>query len=146
MLAGGASGRAIAPAGASTGSGEAVDLRDGGERFGGLDVTRAVASVNGPIAKALAGLDAADQAAVDGALCALDGTPNKAKLGANATCAVSMAVAHAAAAAAGRPLWRWLCGGGGGPPPLPPIPNPGGGGAAPGRAARAGLPAASPGG
>ena len=67
-LAGSTSGRAIAPAGASTGSGEAVDLRDGGERFGGLDVTRAVASVNGPIAMALAGLDAADQAAVDGAL------------------------------------------------------------------------------
>src|SRR5919206_1432494 len=70
-LVGGAVGRAIAPAGASTGSGEAVDLRDGGPRFGGLGVTRAVASVNGPIAKALAGLDAADQGAVDGGLCAL---------------------------------------------------------------------------
>jgi enolase 1/2/3 len=132
-LAGSTSGRAIAPAGASTGSGEAVDLRDGGERFGGLDVTRAVASVSGPIAMALTGLDAADQAAVDGALCALDGTTNKAKLGANATCAVSMAVAHAAAAEAGLPLWRWLGGDEAVTLPLPEIQILGGGAHAAGR-------------
>ena len=79
-LAGGAIGRAIAPAGASTGSGEAVDLRDGGARFGGFDVTQAIANVNGVIAAALAGRDATDQAGVDAALIALDGTANKARL------------------------------------------------------------------
>ena len=100
-LAGGAVGRAIAPAGASTGSGEAVDLRDGGAAFGGLDVTRAVAAVNEAIAPALRGMDAADQAALDARLVALDGTADKSRLGANATLAVSMAAAHAAAAAAG---------------------------------------------
>ena len=94
-LAGGAVGRAIAPAGASTGSGEAVDLRDGGERFGGHDVTRAVANVNGEIAPALLGLDGTDQAAVDARLIELDGTPDKRRLGGNATIAVSMAAAHA---------------------------------------------------
>jgi len=109
-LAGGAAGRAIAPAGASTGSGEAVDLRDGGEPFGGFDVTRAVGHVNGEIAGALAGKDAADQGGVDAALIALDNTPTKARLGGNATIAVSMAVAKAAAAAAGEPLWRHLAG------------------------------------
>jgi enolase len=110
-LAGGACGRAIAPAGASTGRGEAVDLRDGGAAFGGLDVTRAVAAVNGPIAAALAGMDARDQAAVDARLVELDGTADKARLGGNALIAVSMAVAHAAAAADGVPLWRRLAGG-----------------------------------
>ncbi len=109
-LAGGALGRAIAPAGASTGSGEAVDLRDGGERLGGLDVSRAIANVNMEIAKALNGCDAADQEAIDRALIALDGTPNKARLGGNACVAVSIAVAHAAAAAGGKPLWRYLLG------------------------------------
>ena len=109
-LAGGARGRAIAPAGASTGSGEAVDLRDGGSRFGGADVMNAVANVNGEIAKALAGRDARDQAGIDAALIALDGTPNKARLGANATVATSMAVLHAAAAAAGVPLYAYLLG------------------------------------
>jgi enolase len=109
-LAGGSVGRAIAPAGASRGSREAVDLRDGGERFGGMDVTHALANVNGPIADALRGRDAADQAAIDAALVALDGTANKARLGANATVAVSLAVACAAAGARGVPLWRHLAG------------------------------------
>jgi len=107
-LAGGAVGRAIAPAGASMGSAEAVDLRDGGSAFGGLDVRRALANVNGEIALALNGLDAADQAAVDAALIALDGTRTRRRLGGNATIAVSMAAAHAAAAARGVPLWRHL--------------------------------------
>jgi enolase len=109
-LAGGVGGRAIAPAGASRGSREAIDLRDGGPRLGGLDVQRALAHVNGAIAAALAGRDAADQAGVDALLVALDGTPNKATLGGNATVAVSLAVAHAAAAARGLPLWRHLAG------------------------------------
>ncbi|MET4634763.1 phosphopyruvate hydratase [Kaistia defluvii] len=109
-LASGAIGRAIAPAGASTGTGEAVDLRDGGERFGGLDVVRAVTAVQGEIASALVGMKAADQAGIDAALIALDGTPNKARLGGNALIATSMAVLHAAAAGEGRPLWRYLAG------------------------------------
>ena len=107
-LAGGAVGRAIAPAGASTGGGEALDLRDGGEPFGGLDVTRAVASVNERIAPAILGLDAFDQAGLDARLIELDGTLDKRRLGGNATIAVSMAAAHAAAAARGLPLWRHL--------------------------------------
>ena len=107
-LACGAMGRAIAPAGASTGSGEAVDLRDGGPRHGGLDVTRAVGHVGGEIAKALYGFDATDQAGLDRILIDLDGTPNKGRLGGNALIAVSMAAAHASAAAAGLPLWRYL--------------------------------------
>jgi enolase len=109
-LAGGAVGRAIAPAGASTGSGEAVDLRDGGGSQGGFDVRTALAGIAAEIAPALAGLNAADQAAVDALLIALDGTPNKARLGGNALIATSMAVAHAAAAADGLPLWRSLAG------------------------------------
>ena len=109
-LANGAKGRAIAPAGASRGSREAVDLRDGGSGQGGRDVTRAVENVVGPIAMALAGADATDQAAADGALIALDGTPNKARLGGNTIVAVSLAIAHAAAATCGVPLWRYLAG------------------------------------
>jgi enolase len=109
-LAGGARGLAIAPAGASTGSAEALDLRDGGEGFGGYDVTRAVAAVNEVIAPRLRGADAADQAGLDAALIALDGTPDRSRLGANALLAVSMAAAHAAAAAAGLPLYRHLGG------------------------------------
>ena len=97
-LATGAIGRAIAPAGASRGSREAVDLRDGGARLGGNDVTRAVGNVNGEIADALTGFDAHDQDAVDATLIALDGTPDKARLGGNAMVAVSLAVAQAAAA------------------------------------------------
>jgi enolase len=108
--AGGAVGRAIAPAGASTGSGEALDRRDGGPAFGGLDVQGALAAVRDEIAPALAGMDAADQAAIDARLIALDGTADKSRLGGNATIAVSMAAAHAAAAAHGLPLWRWLAG------------------------------------
>jgi enolase len=109
-LAGGARGRAIAPAGASRGTREATDLRDGGTRFGGLDVLEACENVRSKIANALRGQDALDQAAVDAVIVALDGTRNKAKLGGNATVAVSMAVAHAAAAARGVPLWRHLAG------------------------------------
>ncbi|HEX3989778.1 MAG TPA: phosphopyruvate hydratase, partial [Acetobacteraceae bacterium] len=108
MLESGAVGRAIAPAGASTGSGEAVDLRDGGDAFGGYGVQRAVANVNEAIAYAITGMDATNQAALDARLIALDGTPNKSRLGANAIVSVSMAVAHAAAHAAGLPLYRYL--------------------------------------
>lgn len=126
-LAGGASGRAIAPAGASRGTHEAVDLRDGGARLGGMDVAGAIANVNGPIARALAGLDARDQGAVDAALVALDGTPTKARLGGNATIACSLAVLHAAAAAAGEPLWRYLAAGAPVALPLPEIQIFGGG-------------------
>ncbi len=107
-LAGGARGRAIAPAGASTGSGEALDRRDGGAAQGGYDVQGALAAVNDEIAPALAGLDAGDQAQVDGRLIELDGTPAKTRLGGNACIATSLAVAQAAAAAAGQPLWRYL--------------------------------------
>jgi enolase len=127
VLAGGAMGRAIAPAGASTGSGEAVDLRDGGEAFGGYDVTRAVAAVNEVLAPALRGMDAADQATLDARLIALDGTANKSRLGANATLSVSMAAAHAAAAAAGQPLYRYLGGEAATLMPLPQIQIFGGG-------------------
>lgn len=127
LLEGGAVGRAIAPAGASTGAAEAVDLRDGGAAFGGYDVTKAVSHVNGIIAHAVTGMDAADQEALDERLMELDGTRNKSRLGANALIAVSMAAAHAAAAAAGQPLYRYL----GGPDaaliPLPQIQIFGGG-------------------
>jgi enolase len=132
-LAGGASGRAIAPAGASTGSGEAVDRRDGGPRLGGLDVRGAVAAVNGEIAAALRGRDAGDQAGIDGALIALDGTPDKSRLGGNALVATSMATLQAAAAAAGQPLWRHLSGNGTVRIPLPEIQIFGGGAHAAGR-------------
>jgi enolase len=106
-LTDGSMGRAIAPAGASTGSGEALDKRDGGEAFGGLDVQGALASIRDQIAPRLAGLNGADQAEVDAALIVLDGTRNKSKLGGNAMIAVSMAVLHAAAASARMPLWQW---------------------------------------
>jgi len=109
-LAGGAVGRAIAPAGASTGSGEAIELRDGGTRLGGRDVQGAVAAINGEIAAALIGQDAADQAAIDRRLIELDGTPQKRRLGGNALVAVSMAALHAAANAVGRPLYAHLLG------------------------------------
>jgi enolase len=126
-LVGGAAGRAIAPAGASTGSGEAVDLRDGGKSFAGFDVRRAVGNVNELIASALAGRDALDQVAVDRLLIELDGTPNKARLGGNAVIATSMAVLHAAAAAQHRSLWRHLAGDGEVSIPLPEIQIFGGG-------------------
>jgi enolase 1/2/3 len=108
-LADGAFGRAIVPSGASTGSREAVELRDGDpHRYFGKGVSRAVAHVNGEIAEALAGFDAVDQKGLDGKLIALDGTPNKARLGANATLGVSLAAARAAAASHGEPLWKYL--------------------------------------
>jgi enolase len=106
----GASGRAAVPSGASTGQFEAVELRDGGVAWGGKGVGRAVANVNGELADALRGLDAGDQRALDEALCALDGTPNKARLGANAILGCSLAAARAAAADAGVPLFRWVGG------------------------------------
>jgi enolase len=106
----GAVGRAIVPAGASKGTREALELRDTTARFGGLDVMRAVANVNGEIARALLGSPADDQAALDQRLIDLDGTPAKTRLGANATLAVSMAAAHAVAAARGLPLYESLGG------------------------------------
>ncbi len=109
-LVSGAIGRALAPAGASTGSGEAVDLRDGGARFQGRDVLTALNAVRTRIAPALIGMDAEDQCAIDAKLIALDGTPDKSALGGNAIVAASMSAAHAAAHNAGVPLWRYLAG------------------------------------
>jgi enolase len=127
LLSGGAVGRAIAPAGASTGSGEALDLRDGGAAFGGYDVTRALTSINDDITEEILGRDAADQAGLDAAMIKLDGTEARSKLGANAMLAVSMAAAHAVAAEAGRPLYRHLGGAGATLLPLPQIQIFGGG-------------------
>jgi enolase len=127
LLEGGAVGRAIAPAGASTGSGEALDLRDGGESFGGYDVRKAVANVNDIIARAVIGIDAADQEVLDERLIELDGTRNKSHLGANATLSVSMAAAHAAASASGQPLYHYLGGSDAIQIPLPQIQIFGGG-------------------
>ncbi|GAB1408191.1 phosphopyruvate hydratase [Thermomonas brevis] len=108
-LADGAFGRAAVPSGASTGTKEAVELRDGDKtRYLGKGVRKAVANVNGTIAEALAGFDALDQAGLDKRLIDLDGTENKGRLGANALLGVSMAAAHAAAASRGQPLWRYL--------------------------------------
>jgi len=119
-LDGGAFGRAAVPSGASTGSREAVELRDGDKaRYGGKGVTKAVANVNGAIAEALKGFDAADQKGLDGKLIALDGTSNKGKLGANALLGVSMAAAHAVAASRGEPLWKYLSHGKPGSLPVP---------------------------
>ncbi len=109
-LTGGATGRAIAPAGASTGSGEAVDLRDDGGAQGGYDVRQAVENVSGPLAAALVACDGTDQAEIDRRIIEADGTANKSALGGNACIAVSMAAAHAAAAAQGQPLYRHLAG------------------------------------
>ena len=109
-LVDGACGRAIVPAGASKGTREALELRDGGAPFGGLDVLQAVGHVNGEIARALVGQAADDQAGLDRRLIELDGTPAKTRLGANATLAVSMAAAHTAAASLGLPLYRYLGG------------------------------------
>jgi enolase len=106
----GAFGRAAVPSGASTGQFEAVELRDGGDAYGGKGVTKAVANVDGEIAEAVRGLDACDQAGVDRRLVELDGTPNKARLGANAILGVSLATAKAAAAEQGVPLYRYLGG------------------------------------
>jgi enolase len=109
-LVSGARGRAAVPSGASTGVHEAVELRDGGDAFGGKAVTRAVANVVGEIANAVQGLDASDQRAVDERLIELDGTANKGRLGANAILGVSLAAAKAAAADAGESLYRYLGG------------------------------------
>ena len=109
-LESGAFGRAAVPSGASTGVHEALELRDGGSDWGGKGVTRAVGNVNGELAQAVQGLDAADQRAVDERMVELDGTPNKGRLGANAMLGVSLAVAKAAAADAGVSLFRHLGG------------------------------------
>ncbi len=127
VLNDGSLGRAIAPAGASKGTREALELRDGGDRFGGLDVMRAVGYVNGEISKALVGTKADNQTALDQALIDLDGTINKSRLGANATLAVSMAAAHAMAAASDMPLYRYLGSGQIGRLPMPQIQIFGGG-------------------
>jgi enolase len=106
--ASGAFGRAAVPSGASTGSREAVELRDGGKPFGGKGVTQAVEHVNGEIADAVRGIEVEDQARVDRTMIELDGTPTKARLGANAILGVSLAAARAAAVEKGQPLWRYL--------------------------------------
>jgi enolase len=123
----GALGRAIAPAGASKGTREALELRDGGDRFGGLDVMQAVGHVNVEISKALVGTKADNPSVLDQALIDLDGTVNKSRLGANATLAVSMAAAHAMAAASDMPLYRYLGNGKIGRLPMPQIQIFGGG-------------------
>ncbi len=119
-LGGGANGRAAVPSGASTGEHEAVELRDGDtQRYLGKGVLKAVENVNGEIAEALAGADAADQRALDKKMIVLDGTENKGRLGANAILAVSMAAARAAAAAFSLPLYRYLGGAGANLLPVP---------------------------
>ena len=110
-LEGGVSGRAIAPAGASRGANEAVDLRDGGQFAGGLGVARALARVNGEIARTLVGRDARQQSELDHELIALDGTPDKSRLGGNAMVATSMALLHAAAGFSGQPLYAYVADG-----------------------------------
>ncbi|PID50621.1 MAG: phosphopyruvate hydratase [Proteobacteria bacterium] len=107
-LANGVVGRAAVPSGASTGAREAIELRDGGERYLGKGVQQAVANVNGELAKAIVGMEVSDQAGIDQTMLALDGTENKARLGANALLAVSMAAAHAAAKAQNLPLYQYL--------------------------------------
>jgi len=109
-LRSGAHGHAAVPSGASTGEFEATELRDGGDRWQGKGVTRAIANVGGEIAEAITGMDASDQSGLDEALIALDGTPNKSRLGANAILGVSLAAAHAQAAEEGLALWRYLGG------------------------------------
>jgi enolase len=118
-LSSGARGRAAVPSGASTGEFEAVELRDGGDAYGGKGVTTAVANANGELADAARGRDAADQEGLDRALIDADGTPNKGRLGANAILGISLAVAKAAAADAGEPLWRHLGGAGARVLPVP---------------------------
>jgi enolase len=118
-LESGAFGRAVVPSGASTGVHEALELRDGGSEWGGKGVSHAVANVNGELAEAVRGLDPADQRALDERMIELDGTPNKARLGANAILGVSLAAAKAAAAEAGVSLFRWLGGDGARTLPVP---------------------------
>jgi len=109
-LEGGSFGRAAVPSGASTGAHEAHELRDGSARYGGKGVRKAVDAVNGEIFDAISGMDAEEQVRIDKVMCALDGTPNKSRLGANAILGVSLAVAKAAAVASGLPLYRYLGG------------------------------------
>ncbi len=118
-LSSGVQASAAVPSGASTGEHEAVELRDGDGRYGGKGVQNAVDNVNGPIAEALVGIDAVDQVVVDATMIELDGTPNKARLGANAILAVSLATARAAAAALELPLYRYLGGVGARTLPVP---------------------------
>jgi enolase len=110
VLESGAMGRAAVPSGASTGAHEAVELRDGGARYGGKGVRKAVAAIAGEISKAIIGLDASEQVKIDNVLIDLDGTANKARLGANAILAVSLGVAKAAAAELEVPLYRYIGG------------------------------------
>jgi enolase len=117
----------MAPAGASRGSREAVELRDGGQRFGGRDVQQALLGVQREIAPALVGREAADQAGIDAMLIALDGTPDKSRLGGNALIATSLAALHAAAAQARQPLWQYLAQGRAVQLPLPQVQIFGGG-------------------
>ena len=125
ILQNGSIGRAIAPAGASTGSGEALDLRDGGPNLGGFDVTKTIDNIKTVISPALKGLVASDQASVDQTLLELDGTQNKTKLGGNAMIAVSMATLPAASQQ--QPLWQFLLGDNSPLLPLPEIQIFGGG-------------------
>ncbi|WIO46311.1 phosphopyruvate hydratase [Candidatus Southlakia epibionticum] len=119
ILRDGTLGRAAVPSGASTGAGEALELRDGGSGWGGKSVYQAVHNVNEIIAPALAGKDASDQTALDNVMLALDGTDNKSKLGANAILSVSLAAAKAAATAKKQPLWRYIANMTGKSPSLP---------------------------
>src|SRR5690349_4782367 len=110
VLEDGSMGRAAVPSGASTGAHEAVELRDGGERYLGKGVLRAVEAVNGEIFEAIGGMEAEEQIHIDRTMIELDGTPNKSRLGANAILGVSLAVAKAASEAAGLPLYRYVGG------------------------------------
>ncbi|HLS18617.1 MAG TPA: phosphopyruvate hydratase, partial [Paracoccaceae bacterium] len=110
VLEDGTLGRSAVPSGASTGAHEAVELRDGGERYLGKGVRQAIDAVNGEILDALAGCDATEQRMIDEQLCELDGTENKSRIGANAILGVSLAVAKAAAEAVGLPLYRYVGG------------------------------------
>lgn len=126
-LADGSTGRGVAPAGASRGSREALDLRDGGERLGGFGVAKALRAIETEIAPVLIGRDGTDQVGIDAAMIALDGTTLKSRLGGNALVAVSLAVLHASAASAGKPLWQYLAGDGPVSLPMPEIQIFGGG-------------------
>ena len=110
LLEDGSFGRAAVPSGASTGKHEAVEMRDGGERYGGKGVLKAIAAIEGEIFETIGGFDAENQRRIDAALIELDGSPNKARLGANATLGVSLAVARAAADSFGQPLYRYIGG------------------------------------
>ena len=110
LLEDGSFGRAAVPSGASTGQHEAVEMRDGGQRYGGKGVLKAIAAIEGEIFETIGGFDAENQRRIDAALIELDGTPNKSRLGANATLGVSLAVAKAAAESFGQPLYRYIGG------------------------------------